>query len=93
MYRIISLCVVGLVILPNWGCRPADRSEKIAEVDGTVITRTELDRSAGKLYPMHASSFIELERQKLDEYIGATLLTREAKDRGVSVSTLVGAGG
>ena len=31
----------------------------------------------------------KLERQKLDEYIGATLLTREAKNRNVSVSTLL----
>jgi hypothetical protein len=31
----------------------------------------------------------QLERQKLDEYIGATLLTQAAKDRGISVSTLL----
>jgi len=89
MYKILSLFLFGLVLLPNWGCRPADRTEKIAEVDGTSITRAELDRSAGKTLSAAREQLYRIERQKLDEYIGATLLTRAAKDRGVSVTTLL----
>ncbi len=40
-------------------------------------------------YRILRQQLYQLERQKLDEYIGATLLSREAKDRGVSVSTLM----
>ena len=68
-----------------WGCRPRNDSEKIAEVDGAVITQTELSRSAGKALSNAREQLYKLERQKLHEYIGATLLTREAQNRNVSV--------
>jgi protein-disulfide isomerase len=79
----------GLIALLVSGCRPANDSEKIAEVNGTLITREEVDRSAGKQLQTLREQLYKLERQKLDEYIGATLLTSEAKDRNVSVSTLL----
>jgi len=72
-----------------WSCRPANDSETIAEVDGKVVTRGEVDRSAGTELRNLRQRLYQLERQKLDEYIGATLLTQEAKERGVSVSTLL----
>ena len=72
-----------------WSCRPANDSETIAEVDGRVVTRGEVDRSAGTELRNLRQRLYQLERQKLDEYIGATLLTQEAKERGVSVSTLL----
>jgi protein-disulfide isomerase len=88
MHRIIYF-FLGLIFLPSWGCRFSNDSEKVAEVDGAVITRTELDRSAGKTLYGVREQLYRLERQKLDEYIGAMLLTREAKSRGVSASTLL----
>ena len=78
-----------MTLLPAWGCRPKLDSEKIAEVDGAVITQTELSRSAGKALSNAREQLYKLERQKLDEYIGATLLTKEAKNRNISVSTLL----
>ena len=89
MFRLICCFLLGLAILPAWGCRPGSDSVKIAEVDGTAITQTDLDRSAGKALSNAREQLFKLERQKLDEYIGATLLTREAKNRNVSVSTLL----
>jgi protein-disulfide isomerase len=89
MYRIPVLFLLGLSVCVAWSCRPTKDSERIAEVDGTVITRAEVDKSAGKQLQGLRQQLYQLERQKLDEYIGATLVTREAKERGVSVSTLL----
>jgi protein-disulfide isomerase len=89
MYRALQCFLLGLTLLPAWGCRPRIDSEKIAEVDGAVITQTELSRSAGKALSKAREQLYVLERQKLDEYIGATLLTKEAKNRNISVSTLL----
>ena len=54
-----------------------------------MITRVEIDRTAGKQLQNLRQQVYQLERQKLDEYIGATLITREAKERAVSVTTLL----
>jgi protein-disulfide isomerase len=89
MHKLLFLSLLGLSLWPAWSCRPANDSEKLAEVDGTAVTRTDLDRSAGKTIRNAREQLYKLERQKLDEYIGATLLTKEAKSRGVSVSTLL----
>jgi protein-disulfide isomerase len=89
MTILIFFCLLGFVILPSWGCRSANNSEKLAEVDGTAVTRAEVERAAGKSISSLREQLYKLERQKLDEYIGAMLLTREAKSKGVSASTLV----
>jgi protein-disulfide isomerase len=89
MHKLLFLSLLGLSLWPTWSCRPANDSEKLAEVDGTAVTRTDLDRSAGKTIRNAREQLYKLERQKLDEYIGAALLTKEAKSRGVSVSTLL----
>ena len=89
MSRSISLLVLGLVAFLPWGCRTQSASEKLAEVDGIVITRSEVESSGGKALFNLRQQVYQLERQKLDEYIGATLLSREAKERGISVSTLM----
>ena len=89
MLRTISLCLLAISLAPGWGCRSGNQSEKVAEVDGIVITRAELDKNGGKpLYSLREQLY-KLERQKLDEYIGASLLTREAHRKGISVSTLL----
>jgi len=89
MFSWTYFCLLALVLLHGWSCRSSDSSEKIAEVDGTAITRAEVDRTAGKALYGLREQLHRLERQKLDEYIGAMLLTREAKNRGVSASTLL----
>jgi protein-disulfide isomerase len=83
------VCLLGLALLAGISCRSSNNSEKVAEVDGTAITQSDLDRSAGKVLSNAREQLHKLERAKLDEYIGATLLTREAKNRNISVSTLL----
>jgi len=89
MHKSLLFFLLGISIWPMWSCRPANDSEKLAEVDGRVVTRAEVDRTAGTELRNLRQRLYQLERQKLDEYIGATLLTEEAKERGVSVSTLL----
>ncbi len=90
MHRIPIVFLLGLSIGLGWSCRPRnDASEKLAEVDGTVITQAEIDKSAGKQLQGLRQQLYQLERQKLEEYIGATLLTKAAKERGVSVATVL----
>jgi protein-disulfide isomerase len=73
----------------NFACRSSNSADKIAQVDGIVITQKEVDRAAGKALYGLREQLHRVEVQKLDEYIGATLLTREAEKKGVSVSTLL----
>ena len=89
MRKSLPFFLLGLSLWPGWSCRPANVSEKLAEIDGTVITRAQVDKSAGKQLQGLRQQLYQLERQKLDEFIGATLVTREAKERGLSVSTLL----
>ena len=89
MYNSFLFFLLGLFLSFGWSCSPTKDSEKLAEVDGTIITRAEIDRTGGKQLQNLRQQLYQLERQKLNEYIGATLLSREAKDRGVSVSTLM----
>ena len=89
MYKSLFFFLLGLSLSFGWSCSPTKDSEKLAEVDGTIITRAEIDRAGGKQLQNLRQQLYQLERQKLNEYIGATLLSREAKERGVSVSTLM----
>ena len=70
------------------GCKRTERTS-LAEVNGQVIHISDLEKTAGKELSPLRERLYQLEKQKLDEYIGATLLTREAKNRNVSVSTLL----
>jgi protein-disulfide isomerase len=81
--------LISVTIMLAIGCRHGVDSDKLAEIDGIVITRAEVDRSGGKALSNMRRQLYELERQKLDEYIGALLLSREAKARNTSVSTLL----
>ena len=89
MNTIISYGLISLVLLQVLGCRSSAESQKVAEVDGVIITRAELDRNGGKPLSSLRQQLYNMERQKLDEFIGATLLTREAGSKGVSVTTLL----
>ena len=84
-----SILLSGLSVLAALSCSPSRDSEDLAEIAGTVVTRVDIDKSGGKQLRALRQQLYQLERQKLDEHIGAMLLTHEAKKRGVSVATLL----
>jgi protein-disulfide isomerase len=88
MYK-ISILLFGVSVFAGLSCSPSRESEQLAEIDGTVVTRVDIDKSGGKQLRALRQQLYQLERQKLDEHIGALLLTQEAKKRGVSVATLL----
>ncbi len=81
--------MLGVALACASGCRSSNAPEKVAEVDGIVVSRADLDRSGGKQLSALREQVHKFERQKLDEFIGQVLLGREAKNRGISVSTLL----
>ena len=89
MHRSTVLFLLTLSVCAVTSCQPSKDSEKLAEIAGTVVTRVDLDKSGGKRLRAMRQELYHLERQKLDEHIGAMLLTHEAKKRGVSVATLL----
>lgn len=89
MYRISLLFLLCLFVWAPSSCQPSRDSERLAEIDGTIITRIDVDKSGGKQLQALRQQLYRLERQKLDEHIGAMLVTREAKKRGVAVATLL----
>jgi protein-disulfide isomerase len=89
MYRTLAVLLLGFFVYPTWSCRTTTDSEKLAEVDGSSITRAEVDRAGGKSISNAREQLYKLEQQKLEEYIGATLITSEAKKQNISVSTLL----
>jgi protein-disulfide isomerase len=62
---------------------------KLAEVDGQIVSAADLEKVGDKELFQQREALFRLEQKKLDEYIGAILLTKEAKSRGVSVATLL----
>ena len=70
------------------GCQKVDRA-KIANVNGQFILASDLQKYAGRELSLQRENLYKLEKQKLEEYISAFLLTREAKRRGVSVETVL----
>ncbi len=63
----------------------------LAEVDGIAVTGQEVDKAIGAPLVKLQERMYNLRRQKLDELINATLLTREARKRNVSVPALLDA--
>jgi hypothetical protein len=70
------------------GCQNTDHA-KVAEVDGQVILTSALEKYAGRELSLQRDNLYKLEKQKLEEYISAFLLTQEAKKRGVSVEAVL----
>jgi protein-disulfide isomerase len=62
---------------------------KIAEVDDRAILVSDLQKYAGRELSVQRENLYKLEKQKLEEYISAFLLTQEAKKRGASVETVL----
>jgi protein-disulfide isomerase len=70
------------------GCQKMDAA-KIAEVDGQAILASDLEKYAGRELSLQRENLYKLEKQKLEEYIYALLLTQDAKKRGISVEALL----
>lgn len=65
--------------------------EPLAEVDGVAVTAEEVEKAIGAPLAKLQEQIYNLKRQKLEELVTATLLTREAKKRGISVPALLDA--
>ncbi len=65
--------------------------EPLAEVDGVAVSAEEVNKAIGAPLTKLQEQIYNLKRQKLEELISATLLTREARKRGVSVPALLDA--
>jgi len=61
----------------------------VADVDGQIVYASDLEKSAGKALSEQRERLYQLQKQKLEEYVNAVLLTREAKKSGVPVETLL----
>jgi protein-disulfide isomerase len=88
MFR-ISIFLLYLSVWAASSCQTNRGSERLAEIDGTIVTRIDIDKSGGKQLQALRQQLYQLERQKLDEHIGAILVTLEAKKRRISVATLL----
>jgi protein-disulfide isomerase len=88
MFR-ISILLLCLSVWAASSCQTNRGSERLAEIDGTIVTRIDIDKSGGKQLQALRQQLYQLERQKLDERIGAILVTLEAKKRRISVATLL----
>ena len=69
-------------------CQKVDGA-KIAEVNDRAILASDLQKYAGRELSAQRDNLYKLEKQKLEEYISAFLLTQEAKKRGVSVEAVL----
>lgn len=87
MAGLIPVSVLVAAILIS-GCQKG-AGVKIAEVDGQSILTSDLQKYAGREISLQRENLYKLEKQKLEEYINAFLLTQEAKKRGVSVEALL----
>jgi protein-disulfide isomerase len=58
-------------------------------VDHRAILASDLQKFAGRELSVQRENLYKLEKQKLDQYISAFLLTQEAKKRGVSVEAVL----
>jgi protein-disulfide isomerase len=77
-----------VVIASTDGCKKEGRVI-LADVDGQFVYASDLEKSAGKALSEQRERFYHLQKQKLEEYVDAVILTREAKKSGVSVGTLL----
>ncbi|MEX0804213.1 MAG: thioredoxin domain-containing protein [Candidatus Binatia bacterium] len=75
-------------VLSVFACTDPNK-QKVAVVDGTVITAREVETALGRPLSQLHRQIYDLQRQKLAELIDERLLSEEAKRRGVSVAGLV----
>ena len=85
-----SFCwLLAAAVFLNLACGFRRDDQKVAEVNGTVITRSEVEKVAGKRLSDLRQQLYKVEQEKVDELITATLLTEEAKKRAISVNSLL----
>src|SRR5215813_2330868 len=87
MAGLVPVALLLAAILVS-GCQKMEGA-KIAEVDDRAILASDLQKYAGRELSVQRESLYKLEKQKLEEYISAFLLTREAQKRGVSVEAVL----
>jgi protein-disulfide isomerase len=81
----VSLLLAAILLS---ACQKVDEA-KIAEVDNQAILASDLQKYAGRELSVQRENLYKLEKQKLEEYLSAFLLTQEAKKRGVSVEAVL----
>jgi protein-disulfide isomerase len=81
----VSLLLAAILVS---GCQKVDGA-RIAEVDDQAIWASDLQKYAGRELSAQQENLYKLEKQKLDEYISAFLLTQEAKKHDVSVEAVL----
>ena len=84
----ISFVLAVWLVLSISSCTNPDK-QKLADVDGTVITAREVETALGRPLSQLHQQIYNLQRQKLYELIDERLLREEAKRRGVSVTKLL----
>jgi len=89
MHNSTCFLLVGLAILLTWSCRNDIHSEKLADVDGVIIRSDDLNQHFGKELFEQRERLYRLEKQKLDDFIGAQLLAAEARRRGLSTESFI----
>jgi len=88
LFGLVSVTALLSVVLIN---QFAARGESLAKVDGHAITSEEIEQALGTQLSNLQEQVYKLKRQKLEELINATLLTKEARKRGISVPALLDA--
>jgi hypothetical protein len=78
-----------MVVIATRGAFNKEGRVIVADVDGQVVYASDLEKSAAKALSEQRQRLYHLQKQKLDEYIDAVLLTREAKKSGISVEALL----
>src|SRR5215475_2803928 len=86
---IILVVVSCMAVIGAVGAFNKEGRVIVADVDGQVVYASDLEKSAAKALSEERQRLYQLEKQKLEEYIDAVLLTREAKKNSVSVETLL----
>src|SRR5207237_7982134 len=81
----VSLLLAAILVS---GCQKVDGA-KIAEVDDQAILASDLQKYAGRELSAQRENLYKLEKQKLEDYISAFLLTQKAKKRGLSVEAVL----
>jgi len=84
----ILIILIVVAVIAATGAFKREGREIVADIDGKVVYASDLEKSAAKALSEQRERFYHLQKQKLEEYIDAVLLTREAKKSGVSVETL-----
>jgi protein-disulfide isomerase len=84
-------CRLVLTVLFLWGLNGCGRVDtpQIAQVGSDTVSLADFERFAGKDYFHRREAHYRFQQEKLDEYLNAVLLTKEAKRRNVAVETLL----